>query len=252
MPGDQFRVSVRGLERRGVVSVVGLDDRDDLLGRAVEGADTDAVGRMTDQDRSAIRRQWVAVEDVVHPVQLGRLVGVDLEDHPIGLFQPGVVIAHRCRRNQLAISSNACDLDEGEIEMTEDALAHHLRDVGQMHVEVVDSSRVDIPPSHRIGLVRQQQIDPVNGSECLADVRRRRCSGQYADRKSVAPLVGLGHAANEGSRYGLGMTCTGKPAHSDSLARSDQFGGVRGWHYLTGDRTRFNSGHIDQLIPCCK
>ena len=58
-----------------------------------------------------------------------------------GLIDPRLVVADRRRRDQVAVVGDAGDLDEGDVQVPEVALPHHLRDVREVHIQVVHAAR---------------------------------------------------------------------------------------------------------------
>ncbi len=123
---DPPRIAIDWLERRAAIRGVRRDNRDDLLLRAVQVRYPDPVVGLEDLDRLPVRRQGGAVVDVVHALHLDLLPGVHLEDHLVGQIEPRLVVAHRRRRDQLAVCGDPCDLDQRGIEMPEESLPHHL------------------------------------------------------------------------------------------------------------------------------
>ena len=59
-----------------------------------------------------------------------------------------------------AVAGDACDLDERDVEVAEDAFGDHLRDVRQVYIHVVQQPRVDLAAGHRVGLVGHSGFDP--------------------------------------------------------------------------------------------
>ncbi len=98
----------------------------------------DAIGRLEDLDGLAKWRQCSAVIDVVHPLERDGLPRVHLEDDAVGHVNPRLVIADRGRRNQFTVRSDTGHLNDRDVEVSEGALPDHLRDVREVHIEVVE------------------------------------------------------------------------------------------------------------------
>src|SRR4051795_9616192 len=98
MAGDRPRVLIDRLEGGVAVRSVGLHDGHDLLRRAPEVRNADAVFWTVDHHRPPVRRQGSAVVDVVHAVKLEGVAAIDLNDHLVGQVDPGLVVADRRRR----------------------------------------------------------------------------------------------------------------------------------------------------------
>jgi len=109
----------------------------------------------------------------MHALELEGLCRVDLEDDPVGLVDPRLVVANRGGRDQLAVRGDAGNLEEGDVEVTEEALPDHLSDVRQVEVEVVHQPCVDLRSGHGVGLVGHSQVDAIHGRQRATGSRKR-------------------------------------------------------------------------------
>ena len=235
MAGDQLRIAVGRPGRRGVIRVVGRDDRDDLLGRAAQVRHANPVSGPQDRDRRALRGQGGAVVDVVHAIQVGGLPRVHLQDDPVGLVEPRVVVADRGGRDQRAVRGHAGHLDQRDVEVAEEAFLDHLRDVRQMDVQVLQLSGVDLGSGHRVGLVRHAQVDSVHGRQRAVQFGGGGRAGPDADREAIPPRGRFGGATDKRGRYRLRVAEAGEAAHPDVVAWRDVRRGVLRRHHLGRD-----------------
>ena len=119
--------------------------------------------------------------------------------------------------------------------MTERPFRHHLRDVRQVHVHVVQQPRVDLGAGHRVGLVGHAQINAAGGRQRAVQLRRGRRAGPYADGETVTAPGRLGDPGDQRGRYRLRMARTGEPAHPDVIARPDERGRVLSRRHLVSN-----------------
>ena len=106
----------------------------------------------------------------MHSLELQGLPGVHLQDDPVGQLQPGLVIAHRRRRDELAVRGDAGDLHQRDVEMAEEPFPGHLGDVGEVQIHVVHLPGVDLRPAYWIGHVGQTKVHAVYGCERAVEI----------------------------------------------------------------------------------
>ena len=66
-----------------------------------------------------------------------RLPSVYLKDHLVCEVEPGLVVADRGGGDKLPIRGDPGNLNERDVEMAEEALPHHLGDMGEVDVDVL-------------------------------------------------------------------------------------------------------------------
>ena len=226
MPGDRPAVRVRLLEHRGPVGMVRLDDRLDLLRGAGEVGRPDAVGGFQDHDRLHLRRQGRLV-DVVHPLQLQRMVVVDFEDHfPRGVDED-LVVSHRGGGNELPVLGDAGHLDDRGVEVPEETAGHVLRDRPEVKVEIFHLPEVDLLAGDRVGVVRHAQLDAVHHRQRPVELAARRGSRHDGDAELPALAVLPQDMLGERLRDQLRIAGPREPAHPHLVAASDQLRRVR-------------------------
>ena len=71
------------------------------------------------------------------------------------------------------VLGDARGLDERDVELAEEALPHHLRDMREVDVEVVHQAGVDLAARGRVGLVGHAQVDPVDAGKRAVELGRR-------------------------------------------------------------------------------
>jgi len=226
--GDALRDLVRRRERGIAVRPVRLDDGDDLARVAAQRGLADAVGGGDDGDGLAVRRQARAVVDVVHALEAGALPGVHLEDDLVGLLDPGLVVAHRGRRDQLAVLADAGHLDHRDVEVAQEAEPDVLGDVGQVDVDIFHRPGVDALPAHRVGLVGQTHLDAVHLGQRAIELGRGRCAGPDADLERLASQMRRLDALRQRRRHRLRISRPGEAAHAHVVAGADQLHGLGG------------------------
>ena len=221
MTRDRPRGLVGRAEGGVAVGPVGLDDGDDLGRVDPQVGVAYPLHRVGQLDRATVRRQLGAVVDVVEALELARLPVVDLEDHPVGLVEPGLVVADRAARHEQAVGQHRGDLDYGDVEVAVEAEPHVLGGVAQVRVDVVDLAGVDQPAHRRVGVVRQAGGDPLRLREDAVGVGRGRRPGPQPDAEVLAPSVRRDHPVVEGGGDRLGVAGPGEPAHPDVVAGAD-------------------------------
>lgn len=112
-----------------------------------------AVLRSGQRNGLAVRGQVGAVVNVVHALQRQALVQIHFQNDLVGLVQPGLVVAHRGRRNQPPPGQDARHLDHGHVQVAQQAEPSGLRHMRQMHVVVEHVPGVDLLAAGRVGLV---------------------------------------------------------------------------------------------------
>src|ERR1022692_4338516 len=109
---------------------------------------------------------------------------------------------------------------------TEEAFPYHLRNVRQVHVQVVEQPSVDLGAAHRVGLVGHAQIDSVDSRQRAVELGRGRHAGPDADGETVTARGRVGDATDQRRRYRLRIASTGESAHSHVGARRYERGGL--------------------------
>ena len=65
----------------------------------------------------------------------------------------------------MPIRGDPGNLNQRDVEMAEEALPHHLGDMGEVDVDVLHLARVDFRSCCWIGLIRHAKVDAVHGRE---------------------------------------------------------------------------------------
>ncbi len=229
--GDLLRGLVRRGERCVAVRTVGLDDGDDLAGVELEGRAADAVTRGGDADGGALPGRLDAV-DVVHALEVARLPLVDLDDHLVRGVDVLDVVAHGRGRDDRAVLPDGDSLDDGDVELAEEALLHLLTEVGEVDVPVLRLTGVDLPAQDRIGVVGGAETDGVGLGEDTVTVDGGRGAGEQLDLEVVAAVVGRLGALGDGGGEGLGVTRSGESRGAHLVAVVDELRGLLRRHDL--------------------
>ena len=166
-------------------------------------------------------RQRGAVVDVVHPFQLRALPGIDLQDHPVGLVEPGRAVAHRGRRDQLSVFQDADHFNQRDVELAQESEPDELGHVAEVDVEVFHRAGVDPPAAGGVRLVGEPQFDPLGRRQGAVQLGGRGGPGPDADLELPPGPVRLRDAAGQGLGHGLGVAGPGEAAHADVDARRD-------------------------------
>ena len=210
-----LRILVNRCESTRVIFDVRCDDRSDLIWRARDVRRADAVICLHDRNREAIRRIHRDV-DVVHALEIERLGDVDFDDDLVCALHIGSRVAERCRRDDIAVFIDGAGFDDSNIEMSEIAAARELRGFGKVQVEVINGTIVDFLAQHCIRLIRKALLDAVNLSECVVELRTRRCARPKVDGEGF-----LLHALHKGKRYSLCVSRSREAARRDVHVRLD-------------------------------
>ncbi len=226
--GDTLAGGIGGIERTVAIRAVGAHHRDDLVRIAAQRGVADAVVRMDQRNRLAVRRQRGAVVDVVHAVQPFGLPVVDLHDHLAGQVQPGLVVAQRGRWHQRAVLADGRGFDHRGVDRAVETEPGVLGDVAQMGVDVFQRAGVDALARVRIALERQAQGDAVDLGQRAVQFRRGRGAGEQADLEPAPFRVPALDPAGQRQRHFLGIARSGEPAHGHGLAGLDVRGGFFG------------------------
>ena len=216
-----LRVFVDCREVARTILDVARHDVLDLVRRARDERRADAVVRLHDGNRQAMRRVERHV-DVVHALKLQRLRRVDLDDDDIGLLHIRGSVAERSRRNDVALFCDGDGFDDGDVELAEVADACELCGLTQMEVEIVDGAIVDLAPKNGVRLVRQAPLDAVDGGKRVVKLRASRSARPDVNGEGL-----LLHALGQGKRNCLRISGSGEAAHADAHARLNE-----GRHFL--------------------
>ena len=142
---------------------------------------------------------------------------------------PGLVVSHRGCRQEVAVFGDAADLDDGHVEVAEEPLPHHLRDVRQVHVHVVERPAlswrgcgVRLVGHAQASRRRRLALRP-------APARSRPRPDADAERITLLGRVGL---AVQRLRNRLGVARAGEPAHPNVGAWRDESSRLVCCHHL--------------------
>jgi len=172
----------------------------------------------------------------VHAVEVLGLPRVDLDDHLVGVLEVGAVHADRRRGDDVAVLGDRARLDDGEVELAEEALGDLRAHVGQMDVLVVRRAVVDGRAHLGVRLVRGAVRDAAGAREGAVEFRGRRGSGPHADAELLAAVVrGVDHSG-ERLRERLRVAGAGEAREADVPAVLDQLCGVVSRHDLVPER----------------
>jgi hypothetical protein len=215
-------VLVRWRKLVAAVGQVGVHHGDHLVRVAAQVGLADAVARLQQRDRNAVRRQLGAVVDVVHALQRRVLAGVDLQNDGVGLVQPGLVVAHRRRRDQPAVGQDARHLDHRHVQVAEKAEPHELRHMRQMDIGVLHLPVVDLLAHRRVGLVGQAHLDAMHLGQCAVELGRGRGAGPQADLEILAVCVQQLDALRQRLRHRFRVAGPREAAGADIRAGRNQ------------------------------
>ena len=227
---DALRVVVGCGKHRVAVGLVGEHHGDDLVGVAFQVGLANAVVGVQQRDRQTVRRQVGPVIDVVHALQTRRVPLVDLQNHLVGLVQPGLVVAHRRRRNQAPVGQHARHLDHGHIEFAQKTEPDKLRHMRQVHVDVLHLAGVDLVAAGRVGLVGQAHADAVGLGQHAVQLGGGGGAGPQPYLEALALGVQALDALRQRTRHGLGVARAGEAAHADVGASGNERCGLLGRH----------------------
>ena len=170
-------------------------------------------------------------DDVGQLADPRRVIGVELDDHPVGLLQERRGVADPGRQVDPAVGGDVGRLDDRHVHPAEEALHDHLRDVREVHVHEVEPARVRQLPERARGHVGARQLTasawPSSSSQAApveAPLSSRIWNGSPASCSARA-------RAASAAGHRLGRPGRGEAAHPDHRAMGDQlrrlFGGQR-------------------------
>jgi len=172
VPGNLGRYLAGRIKGRVAIGLVG-DHHSDHFGRIkTQIRVANAVLRARQANGLAVWRQVGAVVNVVHALQRQALVQIHLQNDLVGLVQPGLVVAHRGRRDQPPPGQDARHLDHGHIKVTQQTRPSGLRHMRQMHVGVEHVPGIDLLAASRVGLVGQAHFDALSPGPVDAPVHK--------------------------------------------------------------------------------
>src|SRR5579871_4747007 len=221
VPGNFLRGLIRGFE--GTVSIWGIGEHDarNLLRRNCQVRRSDSISGADQRYRFAIRRRLEAVINIVHALERHRLPRVHLEDHPLGLIDPGLVVANRRARNQTTVFQHRRDFNERDVELAQESVLHELRHMAEMNIHIFHLAGVDPLAGLGIRLIGQPQVDSASHGQRSVQLRTGGSAGKDADLELLPAEMGLRDAMSKLDRDRFGISRAGEPAHSDLIARAD-------------------------------
>lgn len=167
-------------------------------------------------------------------LQLTRLPVVDLEDYPLGLVEPGLVVAHRGAGHQQPVRQGRGHLHDRHVELAVEAEPHVLRGVAQVGIDVANIAGVDHAAQRGVGVVRQPGRDPIGSGQYAVGVGCRRRAGPQPDLELPSLVVGLDHGCGQRGGDRLGIAGAGEPAEPHVVAVVDVRHGLFGRDHLRG------------------
>ena len=204
-----------GCGKRGVaVGLAGVHHGNHLAQVAAQVGLANALIGRGHGDGLAVRRAVGAVVDVVHPFQAGVLQVVDLQDDFVGLVQPGLVVAHRGRRNQAPVGQHAGHLHHRHIELAQKTEPDKLRHVREVDVHVLHLPGIDALAAGRVGLVGHAHFNAADLGQRAVQLWRRGGARPQADLERLALGVQRLDAPRQRHGHRLGVTRAGKTAHA--------------------------------------
>ena len=201
------------------------------LGRVNLGvAPADPIHRVVNLDRMAVRgrRQDDDVGQLADP---RRVIGVELDDHLVGLLQERRGVADSGGQVDPTVRGDVGRLDDREVHATEEALHDHLRDVREVHVHEVEPPGVRQLAKRTGGHVGRAPAHGLGQAELVVAGRPRRGAAEDADLERLTSLVQSPGSLGQRPRHRLGSPGRGEAAHPHHRAVGDQlrslFGGQR-------------------------
>ena len=195
---------------------------------------TDPVTGMGDRDRHPVRRKRKTTVDVVHSFEVLGLPRIYLDDDFLGGVTVDRVVANRRGEDDIPVRGDSCGLDDGEVDLAEEALTHHHARLRQMDVGIEGGAVVDLASHLGIGLVRHTPADAVDGGEGAVEFRSGRGSGEDVDGELLTTAVGLLDALGQCAWKFLGVARPSESTESDLVAVMDEGSRVvRAHHFLT-------------------
>lgn len=168
----------------------------------------------------------------MHPLQVKRLPGVDLENHTVGLIEPCLVVAHRGAWHQASILQNRRHFHHRDVELAEKAVLHQLGDVAEVNVQVLGFAGIDPLADVRVGLIGKTQAHAPGPGQRSIQFRTGGGPGKDADLELFSARVGFVHAAGQLRWNSLGVAGSGESTDPDLVSVLDQGRGFIGAHDL--------------------
>ncbi len=204
MLGDPTAGLIRRAEGHARVGLVGLDHAHDLSRIHRRKWHPDPVHGMSDRDVAALRR-GIDAGHVVHLRQTRRLSGVQLDDDPLRSAQQRRGDPGSCGQVHAPVGGDLGRLDHGDIDRPDESELDPLRDVGEVHVQVLNRARVDGVAQRFAGLERGSPLHRVGFPERVVARPRRRPADDPNPKRLPLRVQTLG-TLGKGDRDRLGRT----------------------------------------------
>ena len=164
----------------------------------------------------------------MHAVQRLGLPAVDLQDHLVGLLQPGLVVAHRGGGDEGAVLADAGHFHHGHVDVAEEPEPGVLGHVAEVDVDVVQGACVDALAHVGVRLVGQPEFHAFDLGQSAVKLGGGGGTGEDLDPEAFARIVGPLHPPRQRLRNRLGVTGASEAAHRHSHARRDALRGSFG------------------------
>ncbi len=227
MAGDAPADWIGGAEFAQLVGVCGLDNPHDLLRIDAGVGLADPLQGVVEGECVGVRRR-LGDNDVRHLAGLAIVEAVDFDDNLLGRQQERGRGANGIGQINPAVGRHLGGLDDRDVDRTEEAVQHRLRQVRQMHVDERDAAIVD-PLTQRHGRsVGARAANGIGFGQGIVEAVPGGCSGEDADLERLSGGVHLPGPAGEGPGNVLGRPSRREPAESHRGPMRDQFGGFLG------------------------
>src|SRR5699024_3231700 len=126
---------------------------DNLLRRQLDEGFTNTVFNLGDWNWLTVRQLGNTV-DIVHALKVFRLPRVNFQDDLVSSFDVLEVVTNRGGRNDVAVLKDAHYLNNGDLEVTIEALFNLLTRVRKVNILVQDLASVSLVTQNWIGVIR--------------------------------------------------------------------------------------------------
>ncbi len=187
---DGTCVVVQRLESGLIVAQVGVNHGNDLLRVNLHVDGADAVSRMRDHERLAVRRHFGQI-NIVHTLQTVAVGRIQLDDDLVGMSHKVGHDAHRCRGDEVAVGKDLAGLDDGDIHLAEESVIDVLTNHREVAIEILHLAAVDGLAHVGIALEWCAELDGMGQWQFRIDCRARGSASNQTDLEWTACLMFL-------------------------------------------------------------
>ena len=216
-----FRDLIWCAERSVAVWRVSFNNCDNLLRRQLDEGFTNTVFNLGDWNWLAVRQLGNTV-DIVHALKVFRLPRVNFQDDLVSSFDVLEVVTNRGGRNDVAVLKDAHYLNNGDLEVTIEALFNLLTRVRKVNILVQDLASVSLVTQNWIGVIRGTETQCVCFRQYTVTIRSGRCARVQVNLELFALFMRSLSLFRDSGWQSLWVASTGKAGDAYNVAVVDE------------------------------